>query len=316
MATAVASPIAGRHLVRYGIAADQHLLVGDLLGTYDQLVINANIVALMPAGLASFLQQRARGKPYFIDPQTHAFQHEISSILSSSDNSQGQIKRSVQALIGAYGEPLESQVGRDRNSILPQDFRDSGQRREFCERVIRFQTESIPVQADKSDAAPYLRFLRTKGLSGDVNSGPSLVVAPYFCLTSNTLGDWLPANLECIKDSVPAAEKVGLPLAAQIVVSRDLLADATKRGQLTAAYVGSGASLFLLWVDSFREQQASAEELESFVDFIRSLARNGARRRRLSRAPTSAMRRSSKASYQRNSTSCTLRNSRIATASC
>ena len=44
------SPVAGFHLVRYGIAADQRFLLGDLLDTYDQLVINATIVAHMPAG--------------------------------------------------------------------------------------------------------------------------------------------------------------------------------------------------------------------------------------------------------------------------
>jgi len=271
---ASSSPIVGPHLVRYGIAADQHFLVGDLLETYHQLVINANIVALIPAGLASFLQQRARGKPYLIDPQTHAFQHDVSGILSSSDNNEGQIKRSVQALIDEYGEPLVTVVGKERNSVLPRDFADNKRRSDFCQQVIRFQTDRIRVQAEQSDSAKYLQFLKTKGRADDTGYGPSLVVAPYFCLTSNTLKDWLGTNLKCVEDSKPAATKAGLPLAAQIVISRDLLAGPRKQlEEMAEAYTRSGVSMFLIWVDSFPEQDASFEELESFVSFIRALSR-------------------------------------------
>jgi hypothetical protein len=278
MVTASSSPIPGPHLVRYGIAADQYFLVGDLLETYDQLVINANIVAQIPAGLASFLLQRACQKAYFIDPQTHAFQHDVSSILSSSDNSQGQIKRSMQALIDAYGEPVARVVGKERNSVLPEDFSDGALRKEFCDRVTCFQTDRIRVQAEQSETAKYLQFLKKEaGLADDAGYGPRLVVAPYFCLTSNTLEDWLDINLKCANDSVPAANRAGVPLAAQIVISRDLLADVSKREHLAEAYASSGVSLFLLWVDSFPEQDASLEELRGFVDLIRALSRGTAR---------------------------------------
>jgi len=79
-------PIQGPHLVRFGTAADQKFLLGDFLSTYDQLVINANMVAHMTSALASFLSVRAKNKPYLIDPQTHAFQHDISHLESNSEN--------------------------------------------------------------------------------------------------------------------------------------------------------------------------------------------------------------------------------------
>ena len=66
--------IAGLHLVRFGTAADQTYLLNEFAPTYDQLVVNANTIAHMPAAMATFLAVRAN-KPFLIDPQTHAFQH-------------------------------------------------------------------------------------------------------------------------------------------------------------------------------------------------------------------------------------------------
>ncbi len=53
--------IAGSHLVRYGIAGDQKFLVGDLLNTYDELVINARMVAHMAGVLYTFDKSEGGG---------------------------------------------------------------------------------------------------------------------------------------------------------------------------------------------------------------------------------------------------------------
>ena len=39
MTPKTAKPLVGRHIVRYGIVPDQKYLIGDLLKTYDQLVL-------------------------------------------------------------------------------------------------------------------------------------------------------------------------------------------------------------------------------------------------------------------------------------
>ncbi len=52
-----------QHLIRYGIAADQKYLLGEFLDTYDQLVINAAMVAHQPSALAMLITQRAKNKP-------------------------------------------------------------------------------------------------------------------------------------------------------------------------------------------------------------------------------------------------------------
>ena len=269
--------LVGRHLVRYGFAGDEHFLVGDFLDTYDQLVINATMVAHIPAGLAAFLVQRAKGKPYFIDPQTHAFQHDVSNFQSESENREGEIKikRPVAALIRAYGDPIETTVSGNNNPVLPGDFQDDVQRKEFCERVIRFQLDSIPTQSDQSDSAKYMGFLKKKGLADATKRDPALVIAPYFYLTSNTFGDWLEVNLKCLKDSMPAVKDV--PLAAQIVISRDVLANEDQREKLASAYSPLKLRVLLLWVDSFPEDEASEAELRCFKDLIERLGRRGAK---------------------------------------
>lgn len=94
--------IIGRHIIRYGIAADQKYLVGDFLSTYDQLVINASMIAHMPGALTSFIMERTRNKPFFIDPQTYAFQYEIYHL----QNSKGKLKRSIKNLLKAYKESV------------------------------------------------------------------------------------------------------------------------------------------------------------------------------------------------------------------
>ena len=227
---AESAPIAGPHLVRYGIAADQKYLIGEFLDTYDQLVINGTIAAHQPSALAMFVTQRAKNKPYFIDPQTHAFQHDVEYLQSTSEKSEGKIKRSVQKLLDSYGEPIKSRI-EDKQSILPEDFNDVEIRKSFCERVLSFQLEIIANEAKQSDAAPYYEFLKEEGT--DFSEGkPNLLVAPYFYMDGATLDEWLQVNLACATNSIPIAKKMELPLAVQVVISSDILFDTDQMGKL------------------------------------------------------------------------------------
>ena len=152
-------PIAGFHIIRFGTAADQQFLLGEFLPTYDQLIINANMVAHMPSALASLLSIKAKNKPYFIDPQTHAFQHNISYIESDSENRVGSIKRSLQKLMDAFGNPVLSSIGKEHRPLLPSDFNSKGIVEGFCERVLKFQAQAITKEANQSEAAKYYKYL-------------------------------------------------------------------------------------------------------------------------------------------------------------
>lgn len=268
--------IVGPHLVRYGIAADQKYLVGEFLETYDQLVINASMVAHMAAGLALFVTQRAKNKSYFIDPQTHAFQHNIEYLQSDSEKSKGKIKRSVRSLLEAYGEPVKRIVLDEENRILPEDFDDKKVRYAFCERVIKYQLDVLAEKAKRSENAKYYEFLKEKGILDSTSFAPSLVVAPYFCMGGNTFDEWLGANIACAKNSTEIAAKFQIPLAVQIVISQNVLFDTTQSSSLIESYAKLKPNAFLIWVDSFGEQEVSAGLLESFVDMIKELGKSGA----------------------------------------
>jgi len=264
-------PIAGLHLVRYGTAADQKYLLGDLRDSYDQIIFNASIVAHMPDAIASFIGERAK-KPYFIDPQTHGFQHDVSHLLSVSETREGEIKRSVRRLLEEYGEPVQLRVGDSHESVLPEDFEDDRLRKAFCRRVLEFQLNSIEKRTQESDAAKYYKYLKGKGKAVATNLRPSLLVAPYFYMTSSTLNRWLPVNVACARESQEYTEKQNIPLAVQIVISRDLL-EGRKLRPVVTEYENSGVKpvVFLVWVDSFSELQASEDELRTFVEFLRQL---------------------------------------------
>jgi len=264
----------GKHLVRYGIAADQKYLLGEFLDAYDQLVINASMVAHQSAALAMFITQRAKNKPYFIDPQTHAFQHEVESLQSTSLNSEGEIKKSFKKLIEQYGNPIEEQIIENKQSIFPEDFLDNKLRRGFCRRVIRYQREAISDHAKESDAAPYYKFLKEEGISDFNSFTPSIVVAPYFYMESLTLENWLDVNIACANDSVKIADKNGYNLGIQIVIAKDILFDESQVEQLIDAYSKVQASVFLIWVDAFDECSVSEKLLEAYISFIKGLKNN------------------------------------------
>ncbi|MBI5870079.1 MAG: hypothetical protein HZB44_03855 [Actinobacteria bacterium] len=264
-------PIAGLHLVRYGTAADQKFLLGEFLATYDQLVINANMLAHMPAAMASFLTQQTKNKPYFIDPQTHAFQHDLSHIQSSSkDKSEFKIKRSIDKLLDEYGDPVYTRVKLEKNSVLPEDFNDSASRKSFCERVLNYQISSIPNEIERDDVKKYFEFSRGSGFQTIQEFSPSLTVAPYFFMAAGTVSDWLPVNLECAKDSIEIARQKNISIAVQVVISKEVLLDDDLRKEVIDGYKGlqEQPDVFLVWVDSFSERNASSKELERFIEFL------------------------------------------------
>lgn len=281
--------IVGQHIVRYGIAADQKYLVGSLLNTYDELVINGRMVAHMAAGLALFLGQRALGKRYLIDPETHAFQHGIEYLQSGSAHDEGndqlestttssevRLKKSIEKMIVAYGDPIARVVG-DKKSILPQDFSDPGERRDFCQRVLQFQMNAIAGKAEEGEDAEYYEFLQEKGILRNSRFSPSLLIAPYFCMDGNTFDDWIGANISCAQDSIAVSRELNIPLGVQIVISQSVLSDDGQRNRIVKEYGQLAPTTFLLWIDSFSEHEVSAGLLEAFVEMSQGLKEGGSR---------------------------------------
>jgi len=258
--------IAGPHIVRYGTAADQKFLTGEFTDTYDQLVINANMVAHMPSALATLISQKAN-KPFFIDPQTHAFQHASTHLASAKT---GEIRRSIRRLVEAYGDPIQGPVLKGE-SVLPSDFSEKVSRDGFCDRVLAFQESTLKSEVEESSDAKYYQFLEEEGLAASFGMmRPSLLVAPYFYLDERTGAAWLPVNIACGEYSLRAGKERNLPIALQVVVSQDVLRSGLLK-PIVDAYSALRPAAFLVWVDGLAEDEGSEELLQAQVRLFEQL---------------------------------------------
>lgn len=268
----------GLRLVRYGIAPDQKYLLDPFAATYDQLVVNANMLAHMPSAMSQFLSTRCR-KQFIIDPQTHAFQQAIEHLLSTSKKSSGELKRSWKTLIAAYGEPLTSAIDSDDpRSLLPSDFTDDNIG-DFCRRVLLFQKNKVTQEISEGEDAEYITFVAQETGAANLGSAPPfLLVAPYFFIGGNLQDEWLKVNASCIATSrkIVNEENYQLPLAAQVVISKEVLSDKDLRRSVADAFLDARPDVVLFWIDSFSEQFASRAQLEYFIEFVDMLSRTQA----------------------------------------
>lgn len=267
--------IAGLHWVRYGIAGDQKYLLSPFVDTYDQLVVNANMVAHMPAAISQFLSQQLKKKPFVIDPQTHAFQHDIETLLSDSEKSPGSLKRSWKRLVERYGEPLKTVIGSNEpRSLLPDDLDGQSSLPDFCKRVLLFQRDEITRELKEGEDADYIRFRAEQTGVDLAKVPPAMLIAPYFFIGGPLQDNWLELNRQCVGASrkIVDSDASGIPLAAQVVISKELLSDKDFRAQVAGAFLAGKPDTILLWIDGFSEQAASSAQLKHFVEFVGDLS--------------------------------------------
>ena len=225
---------------------------------YDGVVINANMVAHAPAGIASFLLERVAVAPrYIIDPLTHAFQHEPFSLKD---------KPSLQKLAQAYGD-LTANVADGGNSILPSDFKDGTKTDSFVRHCVDYQVKRLQEYAEQTDAAKYLE--------NDALPPPYAVVAPYFYMSEPTARDWLSVNLQLI--SVARQFTGGQKLFASIVLDQESLIDPSFRQKVIGEYLRSDVDGFLVWIDDLDEHKAGGDALKSFLALSSGLRQEGAK---------------------------------------
>jgi hypothetical protein len=253
-----------KHLVRYGTSAEQKYLLGDFRNTYDLLVINANMVSHTPAALAAFIAEKNGNKSFIIDPQTHAFQHNIALLQSGDQEVAPRLRKSIQKLVDAYGEPLLARVNED-SVVLPEDFSDPGVVRAFANNVGEFQLKLLRSHAEDKGLMDYYEFA---GVTKAVT--PSGVVAPYFYMEQSTVDRWLPTNLSLI---AATADLYGRDheVYAELVIAKDVLEDDAMWRKVAKAYAESPVDAVLVWIDGFSERDAKKPLLEAYADLVRTL---------------------------------------------
>ncbi len=232
-------------------------------GVYQGVIINANMAAYAPAGLAAFLLEKTAPKTaYLVDPLTHAFQHDPGLI----SDQKGRPKKSIRSMAEAYGSPISDIVG--KAPLLPEDLSDPQDLEALVARTLDYQANRIAKQMIESDAAKYM--------GDDDELHPYALVAPYFFLTEATLDEWLPLNVRAAQIASEYVKKPKRCFAA-VIVDQGILLNADARTQVIEEMSEIPLDGYLIWADNLDEQTASAAELSGLLKLARGLRGNEAR---------------------------------------
>lgn len=254
------------HIYNYSVHAEQRYFLGrEHRGGYDAISINGNIVAYSSKGVSSFVA--TANKQFFIDPQTHAFQHPTVHLKNKSTDENGltkyEFKPSIRKLANHLGAQFDSVINND-SPIIPDIFVDSRgdvieeNVIEIVDRAVRFQNELLISELNAED----LEFL-----DSDVDLRPMFILAPYFVLTLRNWERWLSVNLELYKCTKQRYSDKRIFL--KIVVSKDVLED--HANEICEQVNSVNPDGILLWIDELNEQEASRSLLQSYLLLLRNL---------------------------------------------
>ncbi len=258
------------HFLRYGTHSEKDFFLGEsAITSYDAAIINANMVAYTPKAMAAFALKLKR--PFFIDPQTHAFQHGFEFLV----NKNGDPKQSIKNLATSYGNPISGAI-ESGQSVNVSDFDSVSKRKDFIDNVIKFQSDTVHNIVTTGTDSEYVNFAlrdESSGLSRD-NITPAGVVAPYFYI-DNT--DELPVsiNKQFILESLSTLKEKKTPLVAQLVISKNALSDEVFRKKIIEIYTALPVETVFIWVDDFDEAEVSEESLRNFKELVVGLASKG-----------------------------------------
>ncbi|HUS49624.1 MAG TPA: hypothetical protein VMZ91_05630 [Candidatus Paceibacterota bacterium] len=268
-----------KHFLRYGTNAGQKYFHTDGLDSlYDAVVINANMIAFSPAALANFVVKKTTNKPFFIDPITHAFQHNQSFIC---DKSGSKIKKSISKLIDAYGEDLKNIVCKEsekdylsKKRLYPSDI-NSRFIKSFTQNVLDFQ-KNVSKEKKVDEYKDYIDFANQEDPSLELETRlePEFLVAPYFYLDDLA---WLDNNIGMIEE----AKKIEYEkdIFAQIVIDKTIIekaamGDDVHFNKIIKSYQECSADGFLVWIDDYSEHHEITENLNKYVEFLKGI-KNG-----------------------------------------
>jgi hypothetical protein len=257
------------HIYHYNTHSEQRFFLGrEHRGLFDIISLNGNIVSHTPMGVASFVANT--GKKYFIDPQTHAFQHPTIHLKTEIKNKKGSpqidfkpsiIKLAKERLRGPF-----AQVIKNDRPILPIDFfKDNGEIdkniiTQICENVIYFQTKTMTESLDEEA----LEFME------EYSFNPEFIIAPYFYLSPRHFEEWLKISLACLKKTQEI--ETDLPVFLALVVSKDALDEGSKTIlEMISHDCTQRLEGILLWIDEHTEEELSKSSIQKFITFLQGL---------------------------------------------
>jgi hypothetical protein len=246
------------HWMMFGTFAEQRHFVYPSADTYRTggAIINGNMAAYAPDGLAAFLLEKTGGLSYIIDPLTHAFQHNPNSVTDQN----GEPKKSIQKLAAAYGEPCATIVG--KRPLLPRDLGDDEVLAKLTGNCLDFQKSILTDAMASNDVIKYV--------TTDANElRPYALVAPYFYMTEATYKQWLPVCLRAMRFARDKCD--GVRLFASVVISQGIILNSPVREEIVEALKAEEVSGFIVWIDELDEQEAGRTKLQGLLALTQSL---------------------------------------------
>lgn len=243
------------HAIRLGTHAEKEYLLR-AAPWFTEVILNANL--LEASAGASGVLLVSLGKPYAIDPITHAFGQNPYYLMNLR---RGDIKRTFRALGERFGQPVATCIDRER-ALEPNDFPNSGTLEGFCRRVLGYEEGRVAEALETNEV-----FLEP-GLEG---FPPVRLIAPYFY--NDESGGWLDVNRRLAETSV----EVGDGREVWAVVSFDgmLLDRAEDTDKLADTYGPVGCRGFLFWPADFEETRATIGQIVGLRRLVRFLSSGG-----------------------------------------
>jgi hypothetical protein len=254
------------HWMTFGTFAEQRYFTYPSETTYTGVIINANMLAHAPSGLAAFLLEKTRKDfPYLIDPLTHAFQHHVSILTDDK----GEVKSSIKNLASSYGNVINQNVG--INSITPELFDNINDLNEFVDDCICFQDETLQQAIRDRDSFKYLQEF------GELENTPYALVAPYFFMTELTVDYWMPLIVRCAERAINNKPRANVKIYSAIVISQGILLEDNLITSIINYFKGVDVDGFLLWVDNLDETNTNRAVLTGLLNLTRGLREGGRR---------------------------------------
>lgn len=257
-------------MLRYNTGTDKKAFVA-FKESFDAVIFNATIVAYSGSAIADLVS--VHKNQYIIDPQTHIMQHDIMAIMSK-DKKTGlyHIKKSVKKFLEQLPGSVMDIIEKENRPLFTAEINSIID--ELVESVFEFETQYVNSFIKQKEYDKYLRYV-------NVGPEPKVVIAPYFMLkkdmSENQIQEYLELNRKCLEKFSLYQEKQALcyPVAAQLVIDREILKNEKLCGMLKEHYDYDGYEYIFLWISDFSSFECSLEEKKKYYDLLETLNQMG-----------------------------------------
>jgi len=259
------------HIYSYNMNAEQMYFLDSMFrDKYDCICLNGNIVSHTPAAVAAFLS--TANKPFFINPQTHAFQHMTDHLKRKNKKTDKlEFKPSIEKLARDRLGGIFADVIKNDAPLSPSDFESNGsiddsKISDICEGTIKFQLRTMLDELGEEEK----EFIDKEEME---SIKPKFVIAPYFYLSPRRYSQWLDINLECYKCTKNNLNDEDKYTYLAMVISKEALEKGFDEIKSKLKILSDKIEIdgILLWIDNHDEENLTTNDIMNFIKFLKIL---------------------------------------------